>query len=57
MFSIDGLGIYLMESRESMDVYGISGAILVCAVLFVLFNTVADILSSMICPAYRRKRV
>ena len=57
VFSIDGLGIYLMESCESMDVYGISGAILVCAVLFVLFNTVADILSSMICPAYRRKRV
>ena len=57
VFSIDGLGIYLMESCESMDVYGISGAILVCAVLFVLFNTVADILSSVICPAYRRKRV
>ena len=57
VFSIDGLGIYLMESCESMDVYGISGAILVCAVLFVLFNTAADILSSIICPAYRRKRV
>lgn len=42
---------------KSMDVYGISGAILICAILFVLFNTVADILSSVICPAYRRKRV
>lgn len=57
VFSIDGLGIYLMEACESMDVYGISGAILICAILFVLFNTVADILSSVICPAYRRKRV
>lgn len=57
VFSIDGLGMYLMESCESMDVYGISGSILVCAVLFVLFNTVADILSSVICPAYRRKRI
>ncbi len=33
-FSIDGLGIYLMEACESMDVYGISGAILICAILF-----------------------
>lgn len=57
VFSIDGLGIYLTEACESMDVYGISGAILICAILFVLFNTVADILSSVICPAYRRKRV
>lgn len=55
VFSIQGLGIYLMESCESMDVYGISGSILVCGVLFVLFNTVADIFSSIICPAYRRK--
>ena len=55
VFSIQGLGSYLMESCESMDIYGISGSILVCAVLFVLFNTVADIISSMICPAYRRK--
>lgn len=57
VFSIDGLGSYLMKSCESMDIYGISGAILVCAVLFVFFNTVADILSSIICPAYRRSRV
>jgi ABC-type dipeptide/oligopeptide/nickel transport system permease component len=57
VFSIQGLGIYLMESCESMDVYGISGSILVCAVLFVLFNIVADIISSVICPAYRRNRV
>jgi len=55
VFSIDGLGIYLMKACESMDVYGISGSILVCAVLFVLFNTVADILSGIVCPAYRRK--
>jgi len=55
VFSIDGLGIYLMKACESMDVYGISGSILVCAILFVLFNTVADILSSVVCPAYRRK--
>ena len=52
-----GLGIYLMESCESMDIYGISGSILVCGVLFVLFNTLADLLSSAICPAYRRKAV
>lgn len=57
VFSIDGLGIYLMKACESMDVYGISGSILVCAVLFVLFNTVADILSGVVCPAYRRKWV
>lgn len=57
VFSIDGLGIYLMKACESMDVYGISGSILVCAILFVLFNTVADILSSVVCPAYRRKWV
>lgn len=57
VFSVDGLGSYLMKSCESMDIYGISGAILVCAVLFVFFNTVADILSSAICPAYRRNRV
>ena len=55
VFSIDGLGIYLMKACESMDVYGISGSILVCAILFILFNTVADILSSVVCPAYRRK--
>lgn len=55
VFSIDGLGIYLMKACESMDVYSISGSILVCAVLFVLFNTMADILSSVVCPAYRRK--
>jgi len=55
VFSIDGLGIYLMKTCESMDVYGISGSILVCVVLFVLFNTVADILSGVVCPAYRRK--
>jgi len=55
VFSIDGLGIYLMKACESMDVYGISGSILVCAILFILFNTVADILSSIVCPAYRRK--
>lgn len=55
VFSIKGLGAYLMEACESMDIYGISGSILVCAILFVLFNTVADILSGMICPAYRRK--
>ena len=57
VFSIQGLGIYLMESCESMDIYGISGSILVCGVLFVLFNTLADLLSSAICPAYRRKAV
>lgn len=57
VFSIDGLGSYLMKSCESMDIYGISGSILVCAVLFVFFNTIADILSSVICPAYRRNRV
>lgn len=57
VFSIDGLGSYLMKSCESMDIYGISGSILVCAVLFVFFNTIADILSSAICPAYRRNRV
>ncbi|KPU44449.1 glutathione transport system permease protein GsiC [Oxobacter pfennigii] len=57
VFSIQGLGIYLMESCESMDIYGISGSILVSAVLFVLFNTAADILSGLICPAYRRRRV
>ncbi|MFR1805134.1 MAG: ABC transporter permease [Faecalispora jeddahensis] len=55
VFSIQGLGIYLMESCESMDVYGISGSILVCGVLFVLFNTLADVLSCVICPAYRRR--
>lgn len=57
VFSIQGLGSYLIESCERMDIYGVSGAILVCAVLFVLFNTAADLLSSIICPAYRRKRV
>jgi ABC-type dipeptide/oligopeptide/nickel transport system permease component len=57
VFSIQGLGIYLMEACERMDVYGISGSILVCAVLFVLLNTVADILSGILCPAYRRQRV
>ncbi len=57
VFSIEGLGSYLIKSCEGMDIYGISGAILVCAVLFVLFNTVADILSSIICPAYRREVV
>lgn len=57
VFSIKGLGMYLMESCESMDIYGISGAVLVCAILFVLFNTVADILSSILCPAYRRDSV
>ena len=57
VFSIQGLGIYLMDSCESMDIYGISGSILVCGVLFVLFNTLADLLSSAICPAYRRKAV
>lgn len=46
-----------MDSCESMDIYGISGSILVCGVLFVLFNTLADLLSSAICPAYRRKAV
>ena len=55
VFSIQGLGIYLMESCESMDVYGISGSILVCGVLFVLFNTLTDVLSCVICPAYRRR--
>ena len=40
-----------------MDVYGISGVVLICAISFVLFNTVADIFSGIICPAYRRKRV
>lgn len=57
VFSIEGLGSYLMKSCEGMDIYGISGAILVCAVLFVFFNTAADILSSIICPAYRRELV
>ena len=57
VFSIDGLGMYLMESCESMDVYGISGSVLVCAILFVLFNTMADIISSVLCPAYRREIV
>ena len=57
VFSIQGLGIYLIDSCESMDSYGISGSILVCGVLFVLFNTLADLLSSAICPAYRRKAV
>ncbi len=55
VFSIQGLGIYLTKSCESMDIYGISGSIPVCGVLFVLFNTLADLLSSAICPAYRRK--
>lgn len=57
VFSIQGLGIYLMESCESMDIYGISGCILVCGVLFVLFNALADMLSSIICPAYRRRAI
>lgn len=57
VFSIEGLGSYLMKSCEGMDIYGISGAILVCAILFVFFNTAADILSSIICPAYRRELV
>ncbi len=55
VFSIDGLGSYLIKSCEGMDIYGISGSILVCAILFVLFNTVADILSGIICPTYRRE--
>ena len=55
VFSIQGLGMYLMEACESMDVYGISGVLLVCGVLFVLFNTLAEALSGLICPAYRRK--
>ena len=29
---------------------------LICAILFVLFNTVADILSSVICPAYEEEK-
>lgn len=57
VFSIDGLGSYLMKSCEGMDVYGISGSILICGILFVLLNTVADILSGIICPTYRRKDV
>ena len=57
VFSIQGLGYYLTEACESMDVYGISGVVLICAILFVLFNTAADIFSGIICPAYRRKRV
>ena len=57
VFSIRGLGYYLTEACESMDVYGISGVVLICAISFVLFNTVADIFSGIICPAYRRKRV
>ena len=57
VFSIQGLGYYLTEACESMDVYGISGVVLICAISFVLFNTVADIFSGIICPAYRRKRV
>lgn len=57
VFSIRGLGIYLMESCESMDIYGISGSILVSAVLFVLFNTAADVLSGLICPAYRGRQI
>ncbi len=48
VFSIQGLGYYLMDACESMDVYSISGAILICAVLFVLFNTAADIFSGII---------
>jgi ABC-type dipeptide/oligopeptide/nickel transport system permease component len=56
VFSIQGLGIYLMESCENMDIYGISGSILVCGVLFVLFNSAADLLSGVVCPAYRRSR-
>ena len=55
VFSLQGLGMYLMEACESMDVYGISGVLLVCGVLFVLFNTLAEALSGLICPAYRRK--
>lgn len=55
VFSIQGLGMYLMESCESMDVYGISGAILVCGLLFVAFNTLAEVVSCLICPSYRRK--
>lgn len=57
VFSIEGLGSYLIKSCEGMDIYGISGAILVCAVLFVFFNTMADILSAIICPAYRGERI
>lgn len=56
VFSIQGLGIYLMDSCESMDIYGISGSILVCGVLFVLFNTLADLLSSAICLRIGGKR-
>lgn len=55
VFSIQGLGIYLMKSCESMDIYGISGSILVCGVLFVSLNALADVLCGIICPAYRRK--
>ena len=36
VFSIQGLGYYLTEACESMDVYGISGVVLICAILFVL---------------------
>lgn len=57
IFSIQGLGTYLMEACESMDIYGISGSILVCGILFVILNTIADIVSGIICPAYRRKRI
>lgn len=47
VFSIQGLGYYLTEACESMDVYGISGVVLICAILFVLFNTAADIFSGI----------
>ena len=56
VFSIKGLGAYLIESCEGMDVYGISGTVLICAILFVFFNLVADILSSLLCPAYTRRK-
>ena len=57
VFSINGLGMYLVEACERMDVYGFSGAVLISAILFVLFNTVADIMSGIICPSYRSKQI
>lgn len=57
VFSIQGLGLYLMEASERMDIYSFSGAVLVAALLFVFFNILADIISGLICPTYRRKSI
>ena len=54
IFSWPGLGLYIERSIASTDVPAIAGATLVIGAVFVIANTVVDVVQAIVDPRLRR---